>query len=868
MSDLRGLLQKLEQVAGEITGAAKADKPEAQAANGQGQKPRQSQGGVLDMIGAPNPEPQKDEPKGILSSVRSGVNQGLGLLDHYTLNVPSVAGGIAGPIVNPIYKMLGLPEIGLHTAGPAREAALSELQQSSLGRDLLAMGEAFGPSMGSGIPHTGQTGRVLTEGTKQAGRMAEKAIDPIYNMLPDNSVGMFAGKLAKTADHAALAQAEQMAANGASREDIWNQTGWFRGVDGKWRFEIDDSGMTVKNPASLGWMNGKQTLPQFMQHADLYSAYPSMKNLQAADEWRGGLGSFDGKTMRIDPKSSPETARSTVSHEMQHATQDAEDFARGAHPMNFMPGDIAKRIIQEVPGARWDGKSKKLMIDGHAIDPVDISYDLYSRSAGEVEARAVQNRLNLSAEDRRSRPPWLDYDVPEQDQIVRFGGSGPQMSVPLRDVDKSGYYSQALEAAKGLKQAKGTPEQMLAQLKNAGVKQAEIDATGLPAFLDGKSSVTRDDLVRHLTENRVQLNEVISDQPKRADNRTMADLPPGQSFFNYRRPERQVRWNNYSLDPSNPTYRETVLHLPEPDRNRQMEQAAKALESGGPDAERAFWATQPDPNLQMQPFRSGHFPEPNIVGHMMTSMVKDAEGRPVYLIDQIQSDWGQKIRDKGFKDDAKIAALERQIAEAEKAHQAAMDATPSKELLQMVIDGTVGNMPTAQTKNRLEAELATIKASGPGHPLVNTTDQWVNTTLRKALMQAADAEAHAVAIPSGKTVLSYNPGDEHGMETFYNQIVPKNLGNLISKVDPNGAQRAYAETLMTPGNGEAGQGFSLFQLSPEARQRIKQGMPLFALPAAAAVGASNNEEPGPLRVPIGGDMPLKELEAFAAQHMQ
>jgi hypothetical protein len=42
--------------------------------------------------------------------------------------------------------------------------------------------------------------------------------------------------------------------------------------------------------------------------------------------------------------------------------------------------------------------------------------------AGEVEARAVQERRNLTAEQRRARPPWLDYDVPEASQIVRYGG--------------------------------------------------------------------------------------------------------------------------------------------------------------------------------------------------------------------------------------------------------------------------------------------------------------------------------------------------------------------------------------------------------------------------------------------------------------
>ena len=43
----------------------------------------------------------------------------------------------------------------------------------------------------------------------------------------------------------------------------------------------------------------------------------------------------------------------------------------------------------------------------------------YHRLAGEVEARAVQSRMDLSPEQRAARAPWLDYDVPVDQQIVR-----------------------------------------------------------------------------------------------------------------------------------------------------------------------------------------------------------------------------------------------------------------------------------------------------------------------------------------------------------------------------------------------------------------------------------------------------------------
>ena len=56
-----------------------------------------------------------------------------------------------------------------------------------------------------------------------------------------------AGTKAKTASSKNLALAEAMEEDGASREEIWRKTGWIRGADGQWRFEVDDSKMTYNS---------------------------------------------------------------------------------------------------------------------------------------------------------------------------------------------------------------------------------------------------------------------------------------------------------------------------------------------------------------------------------------------------------------------------------------------------------------------------------------------------------------------------------------------------------------------------------------------------------------------------------------------
>jgi len=58
-------------------------------------------------------------------------------------------------------------------------------------------------------------------------------------------LALFAGEKARNANHATLATARQMEARADSRDEIWRATGWFRGPEGKWKFEIDDGGLRI-----------------------------------------------------------------------------------------------------------------------------------------------------------------------------------------------------------------------------------------------------------------------------------------------------------------------------------------------------------------------------------------------------------------------------------------------------------------------------------------------------------------------------------------------------------------------------------------------------------------------------------------------
>ena len=434
--------------------------------------------------------------------------------------------------------------------------------------------------------------------------------------------------------------------------------------------------------------------------------------------------------------------------------------------------------------------------------------------------------------------------------------------------DGLGYTSGALDAARALPQAKGTPEQMLAMLKKGGAKQGEIEATNLGQFLDGKPSVTRDEIAQYLEKNRVGLSEVQRGLPDRtlleAEAKKVWGVPydkldetQQQNISSYLRATSTAngttKWQPNSLDPSNPTYRETVLHLP----GNTKENVASREQHGGMTV---FGMEPEDPST----FRSGHFPEPNITGHMMTSMTRH-DGKPVFTLDQIQSDWGQNIRDHGVKSDERTKALEPQVADAWRQFQEAVPDYKTRD----VTDYSSAQWNLHLQHARLNAELKTAKSGSPGHPLVNTTDQWTNTTLRRAIQQAVESGADHIAIPHGDTVLSYNPGKEKGMRGFYGTrneegIVPKNLRKILAGIDKDAATPQRVTELETP-SGKQGYaskgndfdpdqtGFTLFPITDKVRQHVKaNGLPLFSNPAEAALPGLFNQNDQQLPGIFGG----------------
>ena len=115
--------------------------------------------------------------------------------------------------------------------------------------------------------------------------------------------GTFAGVKALTANKKLMNKAISMLNKGIDRAKVWKDTGWFKDIDGKMKFEIDDSGASMVKAKKGGHMYpdvigrggrdqySERPLWRVIDHKKAYSGYPSLEDIKTSTPIREGLGS-------------------------------------------------------------------------------------------------------------------------------------------------------------------------------------------------------------------------------------------------------------------------------------------------------------------------------------------------------------------------------------------------------------------------------------------------------------------------------------------------------------------------------------------------------------------------------------------------
>ena len=255
------------------------------------------------------------------------------------------------------------------------------------------------------------------------------------------------GLKAETADKSALEKAMKLEKDGTDSEKIRKETGWFKGYDGKWRFEIDNSELEFKTDieknraaaielakmkaksAEIEWkivndtateaeeneyysldekmvqLRKWQKLSDVINHPKLFKAYPQLKDVNVYNEISSlnrGLYSSKGNVIRLNPMCPIGEQKEIIIHEIQHAIQRIEDFANGSS-LEY-----------------WENLGYS---DEEAMA-------MYYNTAGEREARDVSARRDYNAEQRKNIRPDIDR------KDVVFANSGDAGYLTDKDFTK------------------------------------------------------------------------------------------------------------------------------------------------------------------------------------------------------------------------------------------------------------------------------------------------------------------------------------------------------------------------------------------------------------------------------------------------
>jgi len=224
--------------------------------------------------------------------------------------------------------------------------------------------------------------------------------------------------------------------------------------------------------------------------------------------------------------------------------------------------------------------------------------------------------------------------------------------------------------------------------------------------------------------------------------------------------------------------------------------------------------------IRSQTYTSSHFDEPNILAHIRVNDRVDADGKKMLLIEEIQSDWHQAGREKGYKNEAE---LEKQFADLTQQHREVMAkrseivADPSREAEYQAL---------AKQEQQLINQMNKLHDTKQyGVPEAPFKDTWYQLALKRVLKHAADNGYERVGLTTGKQqadrfnlaesfdAMNYKKNKDgtyalgvkpKGEGIFQNDFGGTNLSNIPEKELPSIVGKELAQKIISGEGRQAG----------------------------------------------------------------
>ena len=482
-----------------------------------------------------------------------------------------------------------------------------------------------------------------------------------------------------------LAVAKEMTGAGMDAKAIRLATGWEMGADGMWKYEVPDGKL------KKGWESGT-TLADVFEGGELFKAYPQLKDVQIGalevnkNEDEGGMyfnKQIDDKPTIHVMAQSEKSARAILIHEIQHAIQDIEGFAKGGTAASFMDSaDLSAdmRLFLESAHDTVDTTKGRAEIDkrlaefskmemfspeeaatikgyldggkGAITAALRGAYERYKSLSGEVEARNVQTRAAMSADERRATLLSDTADMGKDRQEARFMAVMPEVV--------NGFYSPLEKVINESKQDKMPAKQWSEKYANSD----EARWTGLKDWLSKQpGSVSKGEIQQYLNDNRIEIKEVEKGGTKTAPLQILQDNggrfyvtnietsePISGAFKTWKEASdflmeqkkteaTQAKFSKDQLAGKKENYKEVLVTISAIGVEKSYKQWLNENWTGDD--------TQHARDLYKLQLREGenlfpsHFDEPNILVRLRMNTRTDVDGNKVLFLEEIQSNAGQ-----------------------------------------------------------------------------------------------------------------------------------------------------------------------------------------------------------------------------------
>ena len=309
-----------------------------------------------------------------------------------------------------------------------------------------------------------------------------------------------------------LAVAREMEASNRDALAIRFATGWERGADGKWRYEIGDAkikdtkdvggAVVVRYEDDMLWNSGK--LGDIVDAPELFEAYPQLRDVRLDTDalpTEPNNGTYYPSTMSIKINADNiATLNSILNHEIQHAIQHIEGFASGSNL------SVAKKEVEELSNKaaiwRFRNDIAAYMREHPDTYPSQVQkkvMELYAMTDGLIEEGESLSKEDIEELEARGFFPFEDGRIKAFNLWARgYDGEGYEYAYNLWRERKipTAYerYKRTIgetEARNVQKRMRMSPEERRATLLSETEDVAREDQIFLNNGLHGNPTISR-----------------------------------------------------------------------------------------------------------------------------------------------------------------------------------------------------------------------------------------------------------------------------------------------------------------------------------------------------------------------------------------